>query len=163
MGHDVCGIAAAAQAGFQHHQITLFAGKPEQCQRGDSLKLHRLLAALGHDGVNGVHHLLGQAGQRARGYHLAVNLEAFPEVHHIGADGQAGLVARRRQDGRGHGRKAALAVGACNVDALQFFFRVAQMVTEVLHPGQPRLSLAHARQGVQGLNCLLGCHSSSSS
>ena len=61
------------------------------------------------------------------------------------------------------GRKAALAVRARNVDALQLLFGVSQMVAQVLHPGQTGCALPHARQGVQGFNCLLGRHSSSSS
>ena len=163
VGHDVRCVAAPAEAGFQHDQVTLFAGKPEKRQRGDSLKLHRLLAALGLDGVNRVEHLLGQVCQRAGRDHLAVDLEPLTEVHHIRADGQTGLVARRRQDGGRHGRKAALAVRACNVDALQLLFGVSQVVAQVLHPGQTGCALPHARQGVQGVNCLLGRHSSSSS
>ena len=163
VGHDVRCVAAAAQAGLQHDKVTLFAGKPEQRQRSDSLKLDRDLAALQFDGIDGVQHLLGQVGQGAGRDHLAVDLEPLTEVHHIRADGQTGLVARCRQDGGRHGRKAALAVRARNVDALQLFFGVSQMVAQVLHPGQTGCALPHARQGVQGFNCLLGRHSSSSS
>ena len=119
VGHDVRCVAAPAKAGLQHDQITLFAGKPEERQRSDGLKLHRLLAALGLDGVNRVEHLLRQVCQRAGRDHLAVDLKPLTEVHHIRADGQTGLVARCRQDGGRHGRKTALAVRARNVDALQ--------------------------------------------
>jgi len=151
------------KAGLQHDQVTLFAGKPEERQRSDGLKLHRLLAALPLDGVNRVEHLLRQVCQRAGRDHLAIDLKPLTEVHHIRADGQTGLVARCRQDGGRHGRKAALAVRARNVDALQLLFGVSQMVAQVLHPGQTGCALPHARQGVQGFNCLLGRHSSSSS
>ena len=58
VGHDIRSVAAPAKAGLQHDQVTLFAGKPEERQRSDGLKLHRLLAALGLDGVNRVEHLL---------------------------------------------------------------------------------------------------------
>ena len=98
VGHDVGRIAAAAQAGLQHDKVALFAGEPEQRQRSDSLKLDRDLAALQFDGIDGVQHLLGQAGQGAGRDHLAVDLEPLTEIHHVGADGQAGLVAGSGQD-----------------------------------------------------------------
>ena len=163
VGHDVGRIAAAAQAGLQHDKVALFAGEPEQCQRRDSFKLDRDLAALQFDGIDGVQHLLGQAGQGARRDHLAVDLEPLTEIHHVGADGQAGLVAGSGQDGRGHGGQAAFAVSARNVDALEVFFRVAQVIHQVLHAGQAGCPLPQARQSVQCFDCLLGGHASSSS
>ena len=161
--HNVGGIAAAAETRFQHDKVALFACEPEQRQRSDGFKLDGDLAALKLDSVHSVEHFLGQAGQRARRDHLAVDLEPLTEIDNIRADGQAGLVPGGSQDRRGHGGQAALAVGARDVDTLQFFFGVAQVVHQVLHTGQAGCALPQTRQGVQCFDCLLGGHASFSS
>ena len=161
--HHVGGIVPAAQTGLQHHQITLFAGKPQQSQCRDGLKLHRGLPALLMDSGDGIQHLLRQRGQGAGRDHLAVDLEPLPEIHHIGADGQAGLVTGSRQDGSRHGRQAALAVGAGNMHALQLLLGVAQVCQQIPHPLQSGFAAAQPGQCMQGFHCLLGRHSDCSS
>ena len=162
-GHGVGGIVLAAKTGFQHDDVAFFAGKPQQRQRGDGFKLHGRLASLGADGVDGGKNLLRQRGQRAGGDHLAVDLKALPEVHHIGADGQTGLVPGFGQDGGGHSRQTALAVGAGNMYAGQIVFGVAQMGQQILHTRQSRRTGAQTGQCLQGFDGLLCGHCGSSS
>ena len=93
------------------------------------------------DGIDGVQHLLVQAGQGARRDHLAVDLEPLTEVHHIGADGQAGLIACRRQDRRGHRRKAALAVCARDVDEFELLLGIAEQTQKLARARKARRAL----------------------
>ena len=156
MGHDVGGIIHAAHAGFQHNNVAGFPGKPEQCHRGDGLKLPGAVPAFQADGVDGVQHLFSQIGQRLGRDHLAVDLEPFPEIGDIGADGQPGLIPRLLQDRRGHYGQGTLAVGARDMDAFEVLFRVAQLVHQSAHPVQ--CAVAAVGQRVQGFNCLLWGH-----
>ena len=160
-GHRVGGVAAAAKAGLQHHQITFFPGKPQQRQRGDCLEFHGTLAALLPDLLHRVQNLLGQRGEGAGRDHLPVDLKALPEIRHKGTDRQTGLVPGFGEDAADHGREAPLAVGACNMHAGQLRLGIAQMRQQVLHTGQCGRA-AHAGQCVQCLNGLLCGHGCSS-
>ena len=86
--HPVAGVIFSAHTGLQHRQVALLLIEPEQCRRGDRSELHRLLVQL----CGGSAHLARHLFQRIRRDHLAVDLHPFPEVQHIGRDGQTGLI-----------------------------------------------------------------------
>ena len=161
IGHHIGGIVASAKAGLQHHKVTIFLGKPQKRHRSDCFKLDRRRTACSLYGVGGIQHPLSQVGQGLRRDHSAVDLEAFPEIGDIGADGQTRLIACLGQDIRRHDGKGPFPVGPRNMDTFQRALRVAQGFHQGTHPVQRGLAAAGDR--MQRFNRLLWRHMASSS
>ena len=124
---DVGRVEAAAEADLQHDDIAFLLRVPQQRRGGHKLKLRRVI---GHRVGRDLHE------RHIRCEHivvdlLAVYLHALVEAPEIGRGEKAGAVARLAQHRGRHGRAAALAVGAGDVDEFQPLLRVAQFLQQL--------------------------------
>ena len=106
--NDVGRIQRAAHADLQHHDVAPAARKIQHSQAGDEFKLRRMLRHRLRVRI----HLRGQRGERLIRNGLSVHLHPLVKPVDKRRDVQPHPVSGRPQDGRHHGRRAALAVGA---------------------------------------------------
>ena len=126
--NDVGRIQRAALADLQHHDVAPAARKIQHSQAGDEFKLRRMLRHRLRVRI----HLRGQRGERLIRNGLSVHLHPLVKPVDKRRDVQPHPVSGRPQDGRHHGRRAALAVGAGHVDKPQRPLRVAQPPQQLL-------------------------------
>ena len=130
---DVGRVKPPAEPDFEHDDVAFLAAEDLKADRGDQLKLGRLVFHSVGIGAHG----FGRACQHVVGHGLTVDGNAFVEGADIRGGEAAHTIACRAQDGREirHGR--TLAVRARNVDDAQIPLGVAHRVAERLNAREP--------------------------
>ncbi len=149
----VGGVQPPPHARFQYGGVAALLHKIMKGHGGVKLKFRHPLAL----GLK----LAKQGNQKIRlrrqiffGNPMAVQLNPFPEVLHIGGDKQPCLQPGVPQDRRRHRRRASLAVGARDMDQLQLILGVPQQAQQRLHSVHP-VPLADIGNGVDKIHRLL--------
>ena len=120
-GDHIGGIQRAAHANLQHHDVALL---PQEIFKADAADQFKLRGMVLHGRSQGFYEFRNFC-QVLVGDVLSVDLDALVEFIDTGGGKHAHPVARLLQNGGGHGSGAAFAVGAGNVDELQFVVGVA--------------------------------------
>ena len=152
-GNQIRCVQTSAQTGFQHHNVAFLPGKPKKCRRGDDFKLR---GPFRHGFRHGLH-LCNDFRQFLIGNGHAVDLHPFVKPHNIRGNKQTGAIARRRQNGRQHGRNGAFSVGSGNMNELQVLLHIAQLFHHFADTLQAGLGTPPGNT-VNISQCLLICH-----
>ncbi len=128
-------IQPAAHSHFQHNEIGLLLGEPEQSQGGCAFKI-RDLAAIQHR-----FNPACQTGEVFLADICAVDLKTLPHRAEMGRSVQAGLVSCGGKHGMQGRADRTFAVCACDMDAAQLLLRIAEPGKKMLHGIQPQLDL----------------------
>src|SRR3989338_2298622 len=131
---DIGCVEAAAHAGFDDGGVNLLPGKKEKCKRSGELEECGREPVLLGEGA----YAAGESGELAVRYLLPADPDTLAEADEVGAGVEADAHAGCLEDARGERGGGALAVGACNVDAPEFPFGVAQELHQPLHCFQPQ-------------------------
>ena len=135
---DVGRVKPPAQPDLEHDDVAFLAAEDLKADRGDQLKLGRLVFHPVGVGAHG----FGRACQHVVGHGLTVDGNALIESADIGGGEAAHTIACRMQDRREirHGR--TFAVRARDVDDAQIPLRVAHRIAECLNARQSRYAPA---------------------
>ena len=159
---DICRITAAAQTGFENHNIAFLLNKTKECQCGRKLKLADGLTLGQCERFTRHRYPFAQARQIVVRDHHTVHADALVKLHQIRRGIQSGAQSGRLQRRGDHARGRALAVRARKMNKLQPVLRVSQRLAQRLDAVQTRLAGKSAER-VYVFDCrfrIFGIHNS---
>ena len=159
---DICRITAAAQTGFENHNIAFLLNKAEERQCGRKLKLADGLTLGQCERFTRHRYPFAQARQIVVRDHHTVHADALVKLHQIRRGIQSGAQSGRLQCRGDHARGRAFAVRARKMNKLQPVLRVSQRLAQRLDAVQTRLAGKSAER-VYVFDCcfrIFGIHNS---